>query len=163
MAAAPRTSSAAARTSCSTRASTTSTGMNASARTGCSTRTSASAETATVRVSYRSAWASAIGWAATCAGIHASAISAHIPSPARTDKAMAAPPMRISPAVPRAHAQEDAVIEITRPIKADRRAGIGRIVIVAVGTGGRYADADANLGIPHWRKSQRRDHSDRTN
>jgi len=57
---------------------------------------------------------------------------------------MTAPPVAISPARPWAHAQEDAVVKVSRPVKAIRRAGVGRVVVIAVRTYRLNANADAN-------------------
>jgi hypothetical protein len=51
-------------------------------------------------------------------------------------EAMLTPAVAISPVRPWAHAQEDAAIEITRPIIATGCASVRRIAIVAVGTYG---------------------------
>jgi hypothetical protein len=48
-------------------------------------------------------------------------------------EAIAAPTVAVAPARPRAHAQEDAVVEIARPVEADRSATIWRIVVIAIG------------------------------
>src|SRR5580658_718011 len=79
-----------------------------------------------------------------------------VPASAAAAEAMLTPAVAVSPVCPRAHAQEDAVIEISRPIKAARRAAIRCIVVVAVGTDWRYADAyaDCDLRTGHWRQGQ---------
>jgi hypothetical protein len=61
------------------------------------------------------------------------------------NEAIAAPPVAIAPAGPRTHAQEDAVVEVARPIETDRRATIWRIVIIAIGANGLNTDGDDNL------------------
>ena len=58
-----------------------------------------------------------------------------IVSSSAADEAMAAPAVAVAPAGPWTHAQEDAVIEIARPVKANRRAGVRRVVVITVGTG----------------------------
>jgi hypothetical protein len=60
-----------------------------------------------------------------------------IASASAAAKAMAAPAVAIAPVGPWAYAQEDAVVEIARAVKAVGRAGIGCIVVVAVITDGR--------------------------
>ncbi len=70
-----------------------------------------------------------------------------VPASAATAEAMLAPAVAVSPVCPWAHAQEDAVIEISRPIKAAWRAAIRCIVVVAVGTDGRYAYAYADCDL----------------
>ncbi len=49
-----------------------------------------------------------------------------IAAAARTYKAMLAPAVGIAPAGPGAHAEEDPVVEKSRPVKANRCAGVGR-------------------------------------
>jgi hypothetical protein len=73
------------------------------------------------------------------------------------DEAIAAPTVAIAPAGPWAHAQEDAVVEIARPIEADRRATIWRIVVIAVGANGLNTDADDYLRVGPGRKSRGRE------
>jgi hypothetical protein len=66
------------------------------------------------------------------------------------------PAVAIAPVGPWAHAQEDAVIEVARPIITVGRAGIGCIAVVAIGTdrlnpdantNGRNTDANHNLCV----------------
>ena len=47
-------------------------------------------------------------------------------------KAVFAPAVAVAPSSPRPHAQEDAVVEVARPIKSHGRAGIRRVIVVAV-------------------------------
>jgi hypothetical protein len=70
-----------------------------------------------------------------------------IPSSTSIAEAMAAPAVVIAPAGPRAHAQEDTVIEITRSIEPIGRAGIGCIVVVAIGTDGLLPYANHYLSL----------------
>ena len=85
-------------------------------------------------------------------GRHAAA--AVIAPAAFADEAMAAPAVPIAPAGPWAHAQEDAVIEISRTVKAIRRAGVRLVVVVAIGTDGLNAYADHKLRLGRWRQCQ---------
>ena len=55
-----------------------------------------------------------------------------IPASASAIEAMIAPAVAIAPARPWTHAQEDAVIEIARPIKSAGCAAVRSIVVVAV-------------------------------
>ena len=83
-----------------------------------------------------------------------------ISSTAGSDKAMAAPTVVIAPAGPWAHAQEDAVVEVARPVITDRSAGIRCIAVVAVRTDGwRTTYGDGNLRIRFWRQGQGRKQS----
>jgi hypothetical protein len=83
-----------------------------------------------------------------------------ISSTAGSDKAMAAPTVVITPAGPWAHAQEDAVVEVARPVITDRSAGIRCIAVVAVRTDGwRTTYGDGNLRIRFWRQGQGRKQS----
>jgi hypothetical protein len=50
-----------------------------------------------------------------------------------TAEAMCAPSVAIAPTGPRAHAQKNAVVEVSRPIEAHGRAAVRRIVVIAVG------------------------------
>ena len=52
-------------------------------------------------------------------------------------EAMAAPAMVVSPAKPRPDTEEDAVVEIVRPPETVGSTGIGRVVVISVGTYGR--------------------------
>src|ERR1700684_872902 len=90
------------------------------------------------------AYASAIGRIRT---ISRKTTAAVVPSAAAAVEAMFAPTVAVTPTGPRAHAQEDTVVEIARPIKADRRAGVRRIVIITVGTHRLDTDANANLCV----------------
>ena len=62
-------------------------------------------------------------------------------------EAMFAPAVAVTPTGPRAYAQEDTVVEIARPIKADRRARIRCVVIITVGTHRLDTDANVNLCV----------------
>jgi hypothetical protein len=86
--------------------------------------------------------------------------AAGISSAAGGDKAMAAPTVVISPAGPWTHAQEDAVVEVARPIITHRGAGIRCIAVVAVRTDRWWTPyADGNLRIRFWRQGQGRKQS----
>jgi hypothetical protein len=68
---------------------------------------------------------------------------------------MISPAVAITPVRPWAHAQEDPVIEIARPIKAAGGAAVRGIVVIAIGTDGWiYAYADDNLGISRSHQGQ---------
>jgi hypothetical protein len=82
---------------------------------------------------------STIGWG--------SVISTGIPASTAIAEAMATPAVVIAPASPWAHAQEDAVIEVPRPVIANGRAGVRRIAVVAVGTDGGHPYVDGNLRV----------------
>lgn len=95
-------------------------------------------ETAAPRRSSASACEGAIGRiAATAAIVSAAAI----------DEPMLAPAVVIAPAGPGAHAEEDPVIKIAGPVKSHGRAGVGGVVIIAVGTNRLNADANADLNL----------------
>lgn len=86
--------------------------------------------------------------------------AAGISSAAGGDKAMAAPTVVISPTGPRTHAQEDAVVEVARPVITNRGAGIRCIAVIAVRTDRWWPPyADGNLRIRFWRKGQGRKQS----
>ncbi len=86
------------------------------------------------------------------------ATSAVVSPSSSAAKTMAAPAVAVAPAGPWAHAQEDAVIEIAGPVKAIRRACIGGIVVIAVGTDGWDTDVYDNLRVACWQQGQRRKH-----
>jgi hypothetical protein len=89
-----------------------------------------------------------------------SVIAAGISSAAGIDKAMAAPTVVITPAGPWTHAQEDAVVEVARPVITNGGAGIRCIAVVAVRTDRRWTPyADGNLRIRFWRQGQGRKQS----
>ena len=71
-----------------------------------------------------------------------------------TGEAMGAPSVTIAPSGPRSHAQEDAIVEIARPVKAHGGAAVGSIVVIAVGAYGLNADANDNLRMSRWRDGQ---------
>src|SRR5580658_3520586 len=79
-----------------------------------------------------------------------------VPASSAAAEAMLTPAVAVAPVCPRAHAQEDAVIEISRPVKAAGCAAVWRIVVVAVGTDGLYAYAYANcdLRAGRWHQGQ---------
>ena len=78
-----------------------------------------------------------------------------VPSAATAVEPMFAPAVAVAPVRPGSHAQEDAVIEISRPIKATGCAAVRCIVVIAVGTDRLNAYADADLCTGGWRQGQR--------
>jgi hypothetical protein len=86
---------------------------------------------------------------------HGAAAAAIVSSTTGTE-AMAAPSVAISPSGPWAHAQEDAVVEIARPVKAIGRTGVRRIVVVAIRTYRLNANADDDLRLRRRRHGQPR-------
>jgi hypothetical protein len=83
-----------------------------------------------------------------------------ISSASGIDKAMAAPTVVITPACPWAHAQEDAVVEVARPVITNRGARVRCIAVVAVRTDrGRTPYGDGDLRIRFWRQGQGRKQS----
>jgi hypothetical protein len=69
---------------------------------------------------------------------------------------MATPAMAIAPAGPRAHAQEDAAVKVSRTVKSIGRAGVRGIVVITVLTNGWNADVDHDLRLNCWRQGQAR-------
>jgi hypothetical protein len=102
---------------------------------------------------YRCSTAAARKTAAIGHGAAAAAIAAAT----AVGEAMTAPAVAIAPASPWAHAQEDAVVEVPRPIEAHGRAGVGRIVVVAVPTDRLNANTDDDLRASRWRQGQARE------
>lgn len=80
--------------------------------------------------------------------------SAVIASSAFAHKAMAAPAVTVAPSAPGPHPQEDAVVEVPRPVIAIGRAGIRRIAVVAIRTAWLNADIHGNLRLGRWRQGQ---------
>src|SRR5580658_7959952 len=91
--------------------------------------------------------------AAACktAAIGCRAAAAVITSSAFAHKAMAAPAVAVAPPGPWAHTQEDAVVEVPRPVEAIGRASVWRIVVIAVGTNRLNTNVDENLCFSRWR------------
>lgn len=78
-------------------------------------------------------------------------------------EAILAPAVGVTPAGPGAHAQEEAVVEVSRPVKTLGRAAVGWSFVIAPLTSGWFADfngwnADlyANLRANRWRQGQAR-------
>jgi hypothetical protein len=98
------------------------------------------------------------GWAAATvrktAAIGCWAAAAVIVSATIRGEAMAAPAVAVAPSSPWAHAQEDAVVEVSWPVIAVGRAGVWGVVVVAVLTNRLHTDADKNLGLSRWRQGQ---------
>ena len=67
-----------------------------------------------------------------------------------------APAVGVSPAGPGPHAQEDAVAEVRRPVKALGRAAVGFCFVIAPLADGWFADFDDNLRANLWHKGQAR-------
>ena len=77
-------------------------------------------------------------------------------SMAMIEVAMAAPAVTITPASPWTHAQEDAVVEVIRPVKAPRRASVGWSFVVAPVTNRWFAYFNGNLRANLWHYGQAR-------
>jgi hypothetical protein len=75
-----------------------------------------------------------------------------IASAAAVTEAMAAPAVLIAPAGPWAHAQEDAVVKVPRPVKSIGRAVVRSIVVIAIGTDRLNAYIDNNLRLSRRRQ-----------
>jgi hypothetical protein len=90
----------------------------------------------------------------TVATVGDSARTAMIAASAFTAEAMPAPAMAIAPAAPRAHAQEDAVVEVSRPVITHGRALVRRVAVVTVRTDGLNADIDVDLRASRRRQGQ---------
>jgi len=84
------------------------------------------------------------------------AAAAVIAAAALRDEAMAAPAVGVTPAGPGAYAQEDAVVEVPRPVKAHGGAAVGCSFVVAVLADGWSADFNGNLRASRWHKGQAR-------
>jgi hypothetical protein len=75
------------------------------------------------------------------------AAAAVVAASALTMEAIFAPAVSIAPAGPGAHAEEDAVVKVPRPVKPIRCASIGRSFVIAPLTDGWDADFDGNLSF----------------
>ena len=84
------------------------------------------------------------------------AAAAVVAASALTMEAMLAPAVAIAPAGPGAHAEEDAIVEVPRPVKSIGGAGVRRSFVIAPLTDGWNADFDSNLSFCGWRHSQTR-------
>jgi len=80
--------------------------------------------------------------------------SAVVVSATFVHKTVTAPAMAIAPSAPGAHAQKDAIVEVSLPVIAVGRAGVRRIAVVAVRTNGLNANVDIDLSLSFWRKHQ---------
>ena len=80
-----------------------------------------------------------------------SAATVIVSSVAMIEVAMFAPSVGIAPAGPWAHAQEDAVVEVIRPVKALGRASVRPSFVVAELANGWFADFNDNLRVSLWR------------
>ena len=83
--------------------------------------------------------------------------SAVVTSSAFIHKAMAAPTVAVAPSAPWAHAQKDAVVEVSRAVIAVGRAGVRRISVVAIGADWLNADVNHKLRLSSRRNSQARE------
>jgi hypothetical protein len=73
------------------------------------------------------------------------ATAAVVAASAAISEAMSAPSVPIAPAGPGTHAQEDAVVEVPRAVKAIGCAAIGLIFVIAIfANRRRAADADTD-------------------
>ena len=77
-------------------------------------------------------------------------------SMAMIEVAMFAPAVAITPAGPWTRAQEDAVVEVIRPVKALGRAAVGCGFVVAPLADRWFADFNSNLRANLWRQGQAR-------
>src|ERR1035437_9450518 len=84
------------------------------------------------------------------------AAAATIASSTAIAEAMTTPTVAIAPAGPGTHAQKDAAIKVSRPVKSIGRAGVRFIVVIAVRTDGWNADVYDDLSLSRWRQSQAR-------
>jgi hypothetical protein len=75
-----------------------------------------------------------------------------VASMAMIEVAMFAPAVTITPAGPGTHAQEDAVVEVIRPVKALGRASVRPSFVVAPLANRWFADFNDNLRASLWRR-----------
>jgi hypothetical protein len=78
-----------------------------------------------------------------------------VTSASTTAESMITPTMTIAPTCPWADTEEDAVIEITRPIKTTWGAAVWCVFVIAVGTDWRiYADGNLCVQARHYRQGR---------
>jgi hypothetical protein len=94
---------------------------------------------------------SAVGIVAMIGFIAAPAV---IAASAAITEAMFAPSVSVAPAGPGTHTEEDAVVEVSWPVKAIGRAAVGRVVVVAVGANRWNADFDVYLSLRRRHQDQ---------
>ena len=111
---------------------------------------SATCASCTAAASGRTTAAAARCIAARCCFAAAAAIA----SATAVNEPMPTPAVAITPAGPGAHSQEDPVIEVSRPVKSIRRAGIRRIIVVAVFANRLNTNAYANHNLSLCRRRQ---------
>jgi hypothetical protein len=80
-----------------------------------------------------------------------------IASSSTVHEAMTAPAVAVTPSGPRAHAQEDAVVEISGPVEAAGRARVRRIVVVTPRADRLNANVDHYLRSRYRRQGQARE------
>jgi hypothetical protein len=99
---------------------------------------------------------SASSAARVVAAIGHSSTATMIASAALTYEAVPTPAVAIAPASPWTHAEEDPVVEVPWPVISIRRAGVRRVVVVAISASRWNTDADHDLRRSRWRKGQPR-------
>jgi hypothetical protein len=94
---------------------------------------------------------------ATAAAVGDTARSAVVAPSTFTTEAMPAPAVTIAPTAPWSHAQEDAVVEVSRPVITHGRALVRRVAVVAVRTHRLNANVNVDLRVSRWRQGQARE------
>jgi hypothetical protein len=74
-------------------------------------------------------------------------MAAGVMTASRTLEAMTSPTVVITPVFPRSNSQKNAVVKISRSVISVGSARVGRVVVVAVRTGGRRAYVNCHLRI----------------
>jgi len=81
--------------------------------------------------------------------------AAHVATASTAAKAMPAPAVAVAPVSPWTYAQEDAIVKIARAEVAIGRAGVGRIVVIAIRAyRRRTANPDYELCLSGWHEGQ---------
>jgi hypothetical protein len=105
------------------------------------------AETTAARGCGSAAGTSVRSCSAAAAG-ESSTAAVDVTSSTGVDEAMTAPAVSVAPVGPWTYAEEDAVIEVARPVETDGGAGVGWVFVVAVTANRRRtADTDHDLRI----------------
>src|SRR5579863_8799161 len=83
--------------------------------------------------------------------------SAVVVTAAFVHKSVTAPSVAVAPTTPGAHTQEDAVVEVSRPVITVGRAGVRRIAVVTIRADWLDSDVNNELSLSRRRNGQARD------
>jgi hypothetical protein len=95
--------------------------------------------------------------ASKAATVRRESAAAAVSAPAAINEPVLAPSVPVAPAGPWTHAKKNTAVKVSRAVKAIRRAGIWRIVVIAVLTNRLYANSNHDLGLSAWHHGQARE------